>query len=77
VYATAPTVLVINQNYYPGWTIEGGNASFVTEGTLLALKLPPGRQQITLVYRPRFLLVAFALTLGASIATVILWRKQW
>ena len=77
VYATAPTVLVINQNYYPGWRIEGGNASFVTEGTLLALRLPPGRQQITLVYRPRFLLVAFALTLGASIATVILWRKQW
>src|SRR5215467_1978939 len=77
VYASAPTVLVINQNYYPGWRIETGTASFVTEGTLLALKLPPGRQQVTLVYRPRFLLVAFALTLGASIATVIMWRKAW
>lgn len=77
VYAPAPTVLVINQNYYPGWMIEAGKASFVTEGTLLALKLPQGRQQVTLVYRPRFLLVAFALTLGASIATVILWRKEW
>ena len=77
VYASAPTVLVINQNYYPGWRIEAGNASFVTEGTLLALKLPQGRQQLTLVYWPRFLLVAFALTLGASIATVILWRKEW
>ena len=77
VYASAPTVLVINQNYYPGWMIEEGNASFVTEGTLLALRLPQGRQQVTLVYWPRFLLVAFALTLGASIATVILWRKEW
>jgi hypothetical protein len=77
VYAPAPTVLVINQNYYPGWRVEAGNASFVIEGTLLALKLPPGRQQVTLVYRPRFLLVAFALTLGAAVATVILWRKEW
>jgi hypothetical protein len=77
VCAWAPTVLVINQNYYPGWRIEAGDALFVTEGTLLALKLPPGRQQVTLVYRPRFLLVAFALTLTASIATLILWRKKW
>jgi hypothetical protein len=77
VYASAPTVLVINQNYYPGWRIETGNASFVTEGTLLALKLPQGFQRVTLVYRPRFLLVAFALTLAASIATLILWRKEW
>jgi hypothetical protein len=77
VYVSAPTVLVINQNYYPGWRIEASKASFVTEGTLLALRLPQGRQQVTLVYQPRFLLVAFALTLGASIATLILWRKEW
>jgi hypothetical protein len=70
-------VLVINQNYYPGWRIEAGNASFVTEGTLLALRLPQRREQVTLVYWPRSLLVAFAVILGAWIATVILWRKEW
>lgn len=70
-------MLKINRDYCPLGGSRRAKPSFVTEGTLLALKLPQGRQRVTLVYRPRFLLVAFALTLGASIATVILWRKEW
>lgn len=76
VDAAAPTVLVINQNYYPGWRIAQGDASFISEGTLLAVKLPQGHQRISLVYRPRFVLLAALLTVAASAATFILWRRE-
>lgn len=76
VYVPEPTTLVINQNYYPGWTITEGNASFVTEGSLLAVSLPKGQQNLTLTYHPRHLLPAFGLTLAAAIATIIFWRKE-
>ena len=76
VYVPQPTTLVINQNYYPGWRIAAGKGQFVTEGTLLAVALPRGQQQLTLVYRPRFLLLAFGLTLAASFAAFILWRME-
>ena len=76
VFAPAPTTLVINQNYYAGWRIVGGDLSFTKEGTLLAVSLPAGHRQVTLVYRPRYLLPAFTLTLIASIATLVLWRRE-
>ncbi|MGO9606902.1 MAG: hypothetical protein ACLQAT_26515 [Candidatus Binataceae bacterium] len=72
----APTVLVINQNYYPGWRIAEGEGSFTTEGTLLGIAIPAGHQRVTLMYRPRFLMLAFSITLIAAVAAVVLWLKE-
>ena len=77
VSVPAPTTLVINQNYYPGWKVAQGGVPFAKVGTLLAVSLPAGQRQVTLVYRPRYLMPALALTLIASIATIILWRWEW
>jgi hypothetical protein len=76
VNVPAPTTLVINQNYYPGWKVTKGNATFVRHGTLLAVALPQGHQRITLSFHPRLLLLSLALTLTASIATFLLWRWE-
>ncbi len=76
VDAPAPTVLVVNQNYYPGWRIAQGDGGFVTRGSLLAVSVAQGRRRIVLVYRPRFVLLALLLTLAAFAAAFVLWRRE-
>lgn len=76
VDAPAPTVLVVNQNYYPGWRIAEGDGDFAIDGTLLAVEVPQGHHRITLVYRPRFVLLALLLTVAASAAAFVLWRRE-
>ncbi len=69
----AATALVINQNMYPGWRLARGNGVLYTQSGLIAVSLPPGRQQIELVYRPRHILWAWLLTLVATIALIGIW----
>jgi hypothetical protein len=53
---TADDVLVVNQNFFPGWKAEGTvNAPLVpyaTDHNLLALPLPAGRHDLVLRYAP-------------------------
>jgi hypothetical protein len=76
VNVPAPTSLVVNQNYYPGWRVTSGNGELYQEGGLIALRFPPGRQQIELVYAPQHILLAFALTIAAGAALILIWRKE-
>ena len=48
VSATAPTELVVNQNYFPGWRVIGGVGDLASQGGLLAVRLPAGSEDITL-----------------------------
>ncbi len=75
VSATAPTELVVNQNYYPGWRVVRGSGDLASRGGLLAVRLPAGSQDITLRFRPEHLAVAVTLALLGLIATILLWKK--
>jgi hypothetical protein len=44
-------LLVVNQNYDPGWMVAAGWPTRTVDG-LLAVSLPPGRSEVTLVYMP-------------------------
>jgi hypothetical protein len=77
VSATAPTELVVNQNYFPGWRVVRGSGDLASRGGLLAVRLPAGSQDITLRFRPKHLAVAVTLTLLGLIATVLLWKKGY
>ena len=53
VDAPAPGELVVNRNYDKWWRLTAGNGEVVSDGGLLAVKLPAGRQRLVLVYRNR------------------------
>jgi hypothetical protein len=76
VNVPAATSLVINQNIYPGWRVAYGDGEVYPELGQLAVHVPPGHQRIELLYRPRRIIWAFALTVLATIALIAVWRRE-
>jgi hypothetical protein len=77
VQATAPTELVLNQNYMPGWRVERGVGDLAPRGGLLSVRLPAGSQDIVLRFRPEALALAMTLTLLGLVATILLLIKGY
>jgi len=75
VSAEAPTELVVNQNYFPGWRLVHGSGDLESRGGLLAVRLPAGSQEVTLRFRPQHFAVSVTLTLLGVIATILLSKK--
>ncbi len=73
VDVAAPTSLVINQNMYPGWRVVQGDGEIYSEGGLIAVHVPPGHQQIEILYRPTHILWAYFFTFLATAVTVGVW----
>jgi uncharacterized membrane protein YfhO len=77
VSATAPTELVVNQNYFPGWRLESGPGYVTSRDGILAVIEPAGRQEITLRFLPMHFALAVTLTLLGLTATIVLWKKDY
>ncbi len=73
VSATAPTTLVINQNYDIDWRLASGNGTMTSDNGRLAVALPAGHQQVTIFYRPQHMLLAVLMFLVGFIAFILLW----
>ena len=76
VETSAPTVLVVNQNYDPGWEIREGDAEVFSQGGLLAARLLAGKQRVRLVYRSRLFRVGLAITIVSLVAALALARFE-
>jgi uncharacterized membrane protein YfhO len=74
---TAPTELIVNQNYFPGWRVERGVGDVTSRNGLLAVRVPAGGQDITLRFWPTHFAVALTFTLLGIIATIFLWKKDY
>ena len=75
VQARGDGMLIVNQNYYPGWRAKG----MVVESVrgLVAVKIGPQTTRVELYYRPTSFVVGAALSLFAVIvAGVFLWRSR-
>ncbi len=75
VSVTAPTEMVVDQNYFPGWRVVRGTGDLTSRGGLLAVRLPAGNQDVTLRFVPEHLAVAVTFALVGLVATVILWKR--
>lgn len=82
--ASAPSVLVLADNHYPGWRayVDGRGVETVRANyNLRGVLLPAGRHQVTFVYRPKSALLGLlvsllsAFALAAWCARVSLLRK--
>ena len=55
VEVPSPTVMVVNQNYEPGWRLVKGRGDVFSRDGLIGVLLPAGRQQL----EPRLLQPCF------------------
>ena len=47
------TVLVVNQNYDPAWTLARGEGEVFSDGGRIGVRIPAGSKEIVLRYRSR------------------------
>jgi uncharacterized membrane protein YfhO len=76
VDAPSPTVMVVNQNYYPSWRLMQGKGELLSNDGLIAVRVPAGRQHIELAYRSRPFAVGLAITIVTTLAMLLLWRYE-
>jgi hypothetical protein len=62
-----PAVVLVNQNFDPGWRAQVGDGEgagvIANEGGLLAARVEAGRRLVTFYYRPRSLVIGAAVSL--------------
>ncbi len=68
--------LIVNQNFYPGWRVMSGRGEVYSDDGQLAVRVPPGQQEVELGFRPAYLFPSMLLSLLAAAATVLLWWKR-
>lgn len=71
VHLNRPALVVVNQNFFPGWRTTTGRV--VSYNDLLAVRLQPGDHDVGLSYAPRSVLVGAmisALTTAVGALTV-------
>src|SRR5262249_22911596 len=68
VDARVPTKVLVNQNFAPGWRVDGGQ--LVDHFGLLAARVPAGKRTVTFTYLPRSFLIGSAVSLSAIAAGV-------
>ena len=73
ISATAPTTLVINQNFDNDWRVASGNGTMTSDQGRLAVAVPAGHQQLTLYYEPEHIVLALLVTIAGWVAFFLLW----
>jgi hypothetical protein len=75
VRASAPTHLIVNQNWHPGWGADHGEV--VSRDGLLAVRLPQGAQRVVLRFLPRSAIAGGIVSaLALAIAAWLALRKR-
>jgi hypothetical protein len=64
----APTDLVVNQNFYPAWTLTGGTGTTFDDDGLVGVHLPAGAQHLVLRYVDRSFWLGLVISLAGLVA---------
>ncbi|MBA2340819.1 MAG: YfhO family protein [Pyrinomonadaceae bacterium] len=67
--STSFSVLVLSENFYPGWsvTVDGRKSEVLrVDYNLRGVALPPGDHKVEFIYRPKSILLGLALSLTTS-----------
>ena len=74
--APAPTILLVNQNYYPAWQLTRGRGRVFSNGGLLAVGVPAGSQKIRLRYKDAKFAIGLIITVLTAIAAALIWLAE-
>jgi len=69
-------MVIVNQVYDPGWRVVSGSGEATESGGMLSVRVPAGRQRLTLAYRSRAFNLGVFVTILTCIAAVVVWRKE-
>ena len=72
----AGATLIVNQNFYPGWRVTSGRGELYSENGQLAVRVPPGQQEVELLFRPTHLFSSLIFSLLAVAASGLSWWKD-
>ena len=67
----AATAMVVNQNYFQGWQAAPTEMKVYSESGLLAVKVPAGKSEVELIYRPQHLLAVTSLAISGLAALIL------
>jgi hypothetical protein len=76
--SAAPSILVLSENYYPGWRayVDGRAAETLrVDYNLRGVSLPSGEHVVEFVYRPKSVLAGFLISLLVSAALLLWWKR--
>jgi len=76
VEVPSPTIMVVNQNYEPGWRLVKGRGDVFSRGGLIGMILPTGRQHLELAYRSPAFMAGLAITILTFMAMFVIWRNE-
>jgi len=77
--AAEPNTLILNQNYFPGWSVSGAAVEAYDRGGLVAADVAAGTGEVEFVFRPRCLWPGAAvtmLTIAAACVSVLRGRRR-
>ena len=77
VQIPSPTIMVVNQNYEPGWRLVEGRGEVFSRDRLLAVSLPAGRQHLELAYRSGAFVAGLAITMLTFMAMFVIWHDEY
>lgn len=77
VNALKPDLLVVNQNFYPGWKVKGLESSKAEpDKGLISAKVPVGKYKVVFYYFPDSFVIGLALTVLALAGLIIFLLKK-
>ena len=68
-------ILVLSDNYYPGWEayVDGTSVQIMRANlTMRAVEVPAGRHMVSFVFAPRILKIAIYVSIGAGLIALVL-----
>jgi hypothetical protein len=71
-----PALLVVNQNFDPGWHIAAGEGAVVAHDGLLAVRLPAKAQDVTVAYRGDRFREGLAITLLTGVVSLLVLGRE-
>jgi len=82
VDASVPSILVLSEGWYPGWTVtvDGRNEKLLRADVVLrGVRVPPGSHEVVFTFAPRVLVIGAAITLlallGLALGGALLTRR--
>lgn len=75
LYLKQNDILVINQNFYKGWKVQGIKSEVVPYNGLISIKLPAGKHDIVVYYLPKSFILGAVLSLIALTFILLLMSK--
>lgn len=69
-------IVVVNQNFDSAWRVAEGSGRVFSEGGLIGVQVPEGKQRLKLIYRNYVFYIGAAISFLTGVLTVLLWRYE-